>query len=80
MVQLTEEEAAEIYYALDSKHLQLHQGVFGNDPTAKKWARDIFKLMEKIGTDGENLVEVPEESDLGSGIESLLIGNGARQD
>ena len=62
-MEFTREEAAEIYYALDSKNFQLHEGVFGNDPTAKKWALDIYQLMQKIGVDGVNLTDSKVETE-----------------
>jgi hypothetical protein len=51
MVNLTPEEAVEIYYALESK---IAPG--GIASTDKKWKTDIEAIMEKIGPDGTNLI------------------------
>lgn len=50
MITITKEEAAEIYYALESK---IVSGLAGSD---KKWKADLEAIMEKIGEDGENLI------------------------
>jgi hypothetical protein len=49
-ITFTAEEAAEVYYALESK---ISAGIAGTD---KKWKADIEAIMEKIGEDGVNLI------------------------
>ncbi|HHT9136781.1 MAG TPA: hypothetical protein ACFYEK_05980 [Candidatus Wunengus sp. YC60] len=48
---LTESEAQEIYYALESKIAPT--GIASDD---KKWKADIEAIMDKIGVDGVNLL------------------------
>ena len=50
-LQLTESEAQEIYYALESKIAPT--GITSDD---KKWKADIEVIMDKIGVDGVNLL------------------------
>jgi hypothetical protein len=50
----TSEEAAEIYYALDTKR---SFGMYGNDAEVIKWKADLKSIMEKIGVDGINLIQ-----------------------
>jgi len=51
MVTLTPEQAAEIYYSLESK---IAPG--GLAYTDKKWKSDIEEIMNLIGPDGTNLL------------------------
>jgi hypothetical protein len=53
--QLTKEDWAEIYYALDSK---IASAVVGGD---KGWKGHLANIMETIGPDGCNMVDEEEE-------------------
>jgi hypothetical protein len=49
MPTLTKQDCAEIYYAL--KYKLTSPAVVGD----KRWIKDLKKIIEKIGPDGENI-------------------------
>ncbi len=53
-MELTREDWAEIYYALDSKRVLVVQGGYGHQSA---WAGHLADIMEKIGPDGRNMTE-----------------------
>ena len=55
MINMTPEDWAEIYYALDTKSLALRQGMY--DPETEpgetaKWIAHLERIKKKIGPDG----------------------------
>ena len=65
--QLTEEDAMEIYYALDSKATAVLKGEYGPHDSIEhdcRWAAHLREIMCKIGPDGAALVGIElEEGD-----------------
>ncbi len=55
MVRLSEEDWAEIYYALDTKSSLLRQARFGTEMEPgqdARWIAHLKRIMRKIGPDG----------------------------
>jgi hypothetical protein len=55
MISLTQEDWAEIYYALETKSLALRQGIYGReDKTGQdaEWIAHIEAVKQTIGPDG----------------------------
>ena len=55
MINLTREDWAEIYYALEAKSRALVQGKYGPEDTPGQdaaWIAHIKTIMQKIGPDG----------------------------
>jgi len=60
MLDLTEQDASEIFYALDSKRLAIIDGFYGDkdsDVSPQAWAEHLDEIMSKIGSDGEELIK-----------------------
>jgi len=64
MIQLTVDEAAEIYAALETKFEMVSDGQYGTDEGADKWEDFLEALMEKIGMDGRLLLSDQYEEEL----------------
>ncbi len=66
-IKLSLAEWSEIYYALDTKAMQLRNGDFGEsdeDCDVDAWADHLDRIAETIGEDGRNMYperEVPDE-------------------
>lgn len=58
MINLTKEEASELYYALDLKVAMVANGNYGDmqEPEVAKWLIDLKALLKKVGVDGEKLI------------------------
>ncbi len=59
---LTAEDWVEIYYALESRSMQLRNGDFGEsdeDCDVDAWADHIDRISEKIGEDGAKMYPGP---------------------
>jgi hypothetical protein len=55
MVKLTEAEGREIYYALESKVMQLREGRYGEQFKVgedARWMRHLNSIRRRIGIDG----------------------------
>ncbi len=62
-IKLSLKEWSEIFYALDSKAMQLRNGDFGDsddDCDVYVWASQLEAIMKKIGEDGRNMVSAKE--------------------
>lgn len=57
MINLTQEDWAEIYYALETKSLAIRQGRYNPEDSLGQnvaWAAHLDALLEKIGPDGSS--------------------------
>ena len=56
--QLTDEDWVEIYYALDTKLVKVHQGDYGDTPDEiLRWSTHLQAILEKIGPDGSHMID-----------------------
>jgi hypothetical protein len=51
---LTPDDWAEIYYALETKKAQVESGFYEDPEADKKWAARLGEIIAKIGPDGED--------------------------
>jgi len=83
MLDLTHEDAAEIFNSLADKLHSVKDGKYGHDEMTEKWKLHLGAIMEKIGDDGENLNEegkmVLPNSDLKTYHFHLTEFNGERE-